>query len=176
MAEVKVLDQVTNAQYRLFKPDHQFDPGQENKPVVYVTFSEGMAYAKWLSKTTGRKFRLVTEAERKVEEATFEADFSLHPLKEVPDVGTFGKNHNGVTGLLGTTYDWCAADDISDKVALGWNSAPQAARTSTQPPETTLEDLRKRRDDLDRDIQAAEAAMKAVEAAMGVLAGLGVKP
>ena len=168
--KVTVLDQVTNEEYRLFKPDHEFPSGHERKPVTYVTFAEGMAYAKWLSETTGRKFRLITEAERKVEEATFEADFSYHPLKEVPDVGTFGKNADGVTGLLGVTYDWCAnGEDISDKVALGWNSAPQPVRTSTQPPDaTTLDDLRKLRDDLDRRIQAAEAALK-------VLSDLGIK-
>ena len=172
MPKVTVLDQVTNAEYRLFKPDHQFDPGKENKPVTYITFAEGMAYAKWLSETTGRKFRLVTEEERKAAEATFVADFSCHPLKEVPDVGTFGKNADGVTGLLGVTYDWVAEeDDISDKVALGWTSAPQPVRTPTQPPAeaTTLDGLRKLRDDLDRKIQAAEAALK-------VLSDLGIKP
>ena len=172
MPKVTVLDQVTNAEYRLFKPDHQFDPGKENKPVTYITFAEGMAYAKWLSETTGRKFRLVTEEERKAAEATFVADFSYHPLKEVPDVGTFGKNADGVTGLLGVTYDWVAEeDDISDKVALGWTSAPQPVRTPTQPPAeaTTLDGLRKLRDDLDRKIQAAEAALK-------VLSDLGIKP
>ncbi len=171
MPKVKVLDQVTNAEYRLFKPDHAFPSGHENKPVTYVTFSESMEYAKWLSETSGRKFRLITEAERKAEEATFEADFSNHPLKEVPDVGTFGKNSNGVTGLLGVTYDWCAeAEDISDTVALGWASTPRAVRAPTQPPETTtLDGLRKLRGELDAKIQAAEAAMK-------ILADLGIKP
>lgn len=169
--KVTVLDQVTNAEFRKFRPDHQFDPGKENKPVTYVTFTECMAYAKWLSQTTGRKFRPITEEERKAAEATFEADFSQHPLKEVPDVGTFGKNAEGVTGLLGATYDWCAeAEDLSDEVALGWTSAPQPVRTQAPPPETTtLEGLRNLRDDLDRKIQAAEAALK-------VLSDLGIKP
>jgi formylglycine-generating enzyme required for sulfatase activity len=162
MPKVKVLDQLTNEEYRLFKPEHKFPSGHEKKPVTYVTFGEGMEYARWLSETTGRKFRLVTEEERKAAEATFEADFSQHPLKEVPDVGTFGKNAEGVTGLLGVTYDWCAeSGDIQDPVALGWG------RPKSEP--TTLDGMRKLRGELDAKIQAAEAALK-------VLADLGIKP
>lgn len=162
--KVKMLDQVTNAEWKRFKPEHKFTPGQENKPVVNVTFNEGMEYARWLSQTTGRKFRLPTEEERKAAEATFKADFSSHPLKEVPDVGTFGRNEDGVTGLLGTTYDWCAdPEDIRNPEDLGWVSPSK----SHEP--TTLVDLRKTREDLDAKIQAAEAALK-------VLSDLGVKP
>lgn len=161
MPKVKVLDQVTNAEYRKYRPEHSFPAGQENKPVTHVTFGEAMAYAKWLSETTGRKFRAITEDERKAAETTFTADFSQHPLKEVPDVGTFGKNAEGVTGLLGTTYDWCAEpEDVRDPVALGW--------TYSKSSPTNLEALRKLRDELDAKVQAAEAALK-------VLADLGIK-
>lgn len=165
MPKIKVLDQVTNEEYRMFCPGHVFPAGQEKKPVTYVTFIEGKAYAKWLSQTTGRKFRLITEEERKAAEATFEATFESHPLKEAPDVGTFGKNADGVTGLLGVTYDWCAGpDDIQDPVALGWG------RPKFEPKlePTTLESLRKLRDELDAKIQAAETALQ-------VLADLGIK-
>lgn len=166
MPKVKVLDQLTNEEYRLFKPEHKFPSGHEKKPVTYVTFGEGMEYAKWLSETTGRKFRLVTEEERKAAEATFEADFSQHPLKDVPDVGTFGKNADGVTGLLGVTYDWCAeSGDIHDPVALGWGRPKSEPKSEP----TTLDGMRKLRGELDAKIQAAEAALK-------VLADLGIKP
>ena len=164
MKKVKVLDQVTNADYKKFKPDHTFNKGHENKPVTSVTFTDAMAYAKWLSLTTGRKFRLITEDERKEAESTFKADFSRHPLPEMPDVGTFGRNDQGVTGLLGVTYDWCAKpEDIADPVALGWATVLQA---KTQP--VTIEELRKLRNELDEKIIAAEAAYK-------VLSDLGIK-
>jgi hypothetical protein len=164
MNKIKVLDQVTNADYKKFKSTHSFHPGHENKPVTGVTFTESMEYAKWLSLTTGRRFRLITEDERKEAESTFKADFSHHPLSVMPDVGTFGRNDQGVTGLLGVTYDWCATpDDIADPAALGWVTTSQ---TKTSP--VTLEDLRKLRNELDEKIKSAEAAYK-------VLSDLGIK-
>lgn len=164
MKKIKVLDQTTNADYKKFNPEHTFPGGHENKAVTSVTFTDAMAYAKWLSLTTGRKFRLITEDERKEAESTFKADFSRHPLPKMPDVGTFGRNDQGVTGLLGVTYDWCAKpEDIADPVSLGWESAPLA---NAQP--VTIEKLRKLRNELNEKIEAAEAAYK-------VLSDLGIK-
>lgn len=150
---IKVQDQVTNAQFQRFRPEHQFGPGQERKPVTNITFTESMAYAKWLSQTTGYPLRLITEAERVLAEATFEADFSQIPFSEIPNVGTFGKNADGVTGLIGVTYDWCASEeDLEDFVVLGWKS--ELASKFTMP--TSLEGLRELHEDLNRRIQKAE--------------------
>jgi hypothetical protein len=122
---IKMHDQVTNSQWREFQPSHTFPKGHDNKPVVNVTYDDAMEYAAWLSKKTGRKFRLPTEEERMDAEATFVADFSNHPLKECPDVGTFGKNADGVTGLLGVTYDWCLhVNDYSRAVAAWEDGSP----------------------------------------------------
>jgi hypothetical protein len=138
--KTKMHDQVTNAEYKEFDPTHTFPVGYANKPVVNVNYTQATEYAKWLSQKTGRKFRLPTEAERIQAEATFVADFSNHPLPECPDVGTFGKNADGVTGLLGVTYDWCAnPEDIEDPVALGWTCAvARSASTPIPAPSPTL--------------------------------------
>lgn len=37
--------------------------GRDNRPVIHVSWEDANAYAQWLSKTTGKKFRLPTEAE-----------------------------------------------------------------------------------------------------------------
>lgn len=37
--------------------------GREDRPVIHVSWDDANAYAQWLSKTTGKKFRLPTEAE-----------------------------------------------------------------------------------------------------------------
>jgi serine/threonine-protein kinase PpkA len=37
--------------------------GREDRPVIHVSWEDANAYARWLSKTTGKKFRLPTEAE-----------------------------------------------------------------------------------------------------------------
>ncbi len=42
--------EVTNAQYKRFKPDHAFPEGKEDYPVVNVTWFESNEYAKWAGK------------------------------------------------------------------------------------------------------------------------------
>lgn len=37
--------------------------GRDNHPVIHVSWDDAQAYTKWLSKVTGKKFRLPTEAE-----------------------------------------------------------------------------------------------------------------
>jgi len=37
--------------------------GREDRPVIHVSWEDANAYAQWLSKTTGKKFRLPSEAE-----------------------------------------------------------------------------------------------------------------
>lgn len=61
--------EVTNAQYRQFKLSH--DSGQyegnsfndDTQPVVDVSWNDAVAFAEWLSKRTGKTFKLPTEAE-----------------------------------------------------------------------------------------------------------------
>jgi formylglycine-generating enzyme required for sulfatase activity len=49
--------EVTNTEYRRFKPDHTFPAGEDNLPVTNVLYDEAAAYAKWAGK------RLPTELE-----------------------------------------------------------------------------------------------------------------
>lgn len=61
--------EVTNAQYRKFDPDH--DSGtyegnslnSDNQPVTSVSWNEAVTFAQWLSKKSGRTYRLPSEAE-----------------------------------------------------------------------------------------------------------------
>ena len=61
--------QVTNAQFRKFKPSHNsggykgYSLDGDNQPVVRVTWDEAVAFAQWLSKQSGKNYRLPTEAE-----------------------------------------------------------------------------------------------------------------
>jgi formylglycine-generating enzyme required for sulfatase activity len=61
--------EVTNSQYRKFRPDHNSGSyegnnlNDNNQPVTSVTWNDAAEYAKWLSKKSGRSFRLPTEAE-----------------------------------------------------------------------------------------------------------------
>jgi formylglycine-generating enzyme required for sulfatase activity len=121
MARIKMGDPVTHREYAEFDPKHRIPPGHENKAVVNVSFYSAMAYAAWLSRKTGRRFRLPLEEERKEAEATFVGDFSEHPLTGQPDVGIVGRNADGVADLAGVLFDWIARpEDIADRVKLGW--------------------------------------------------------
>ncbi len=55
--------EVTQAQFRAYRPEHRVDAGFENHPVAGVTIDEARAYAAWLSEKTGRKYRLPNETE-----------------------------------------------------------------------------------------------------------------
>lgn len=61
--------EVTNAQYRKFRPEHQsgqyegygFDG--DSQPAVSVSWNDAAAFAEWLSKKSGNRFRLPSEEE-----------------------------------------------------------------------------------------------------------------
>jgi len=61
--------EVTNAQYRAFKRDHDSKEykGQslngEKQPVVYVSWEDAMGYCKWLTQRSGAQVGLPTEAQ-----------------------------------------------------------------------------------------------------------------
>jgi serine/threonine-protein kinase PpkA len=57
-AEYDFYAQSTN---RPFPGDNGW--GREDRPVIHVSWDDANAYAQWLTKTTGKKFRLPTEAE-----------------------------------------------------------------------------------------------------------------
>ena len=63
------VTEITNAQYESFDPSHRALRGYkgfslaDNEAVVMVSWEEASAYCQWLSRRTGRHFRLPTEAE-----------------------------------------------------------------------------------------------------------------
>jgi len=75
MVEIPGLDlrmgatEVTNTQYEAFRPEHKELRGDggfslgDNEAVVNVSWYDAVAYCEWLSKQTGKSYRLPTEAE-----------------------------------------------------------------------------------------------------------------
>ena len=54
--------EVTNAQFKAFKPIFNFDAGLDNYPVV-TSKEEALKYVQWLSNITGKKYRLPNSKE-----------------------------------------------------------------------------------------------------------------
>jgi formylglycine-generating enzyme required for sulfatase activity len=100
-------------------PDHGF--GHHNYPAIHITKHACEMYCEWLSKKTGRKYRLPTENEwefacraggdGKVEDldkvAWFEdnADDKTHPVAKK------AANAWGLYDMLGNAKEWCIGSD-----------------------------------------------------------------
>ena len=104
-------------------------------------------------------------------ESSFVGDFSNHPLPEQPDIGTIGKNADGVLDLCGSTYDWCAQpSDIDDPVKLGWVPAPALAvpvPNASTPVTFTLDGLRAEAETLRERLAKVEGAIAALDSLKG---------
>jgi dipeptidyl aminopeptidase/acylaminoacyl peptidase len=55
--------EVTRAQFREFDPNYAVEPGTENYPANNVSYERAQAYCAWLSRHTGRAYRLPEETE-----------------------------------------------------------------------------------------------------------------
>ena len=148
--------EVTFAQYDRFceetgreKP-YDEGGGRGNRPVINVSWYDAKAFAKWLSKKTGYKFRLPTEAEweyacrgggKKVKYAGTSDTDELYKYANFCDVncecpwktssqddgykytspvGSFAPNTLGLYDMSGNVYEWC--EDIYSEKAYRYHS------------------------------------------------------
>jgi sulfatase modifying factor 1 len=127
---------VTNLHYAAFlkaadhrTPNHweggRIPSGKENHPVVYVSWDDAVAFCQWLSRETGKTFRLPTEAEW--EKAARGTDGWIYPWGNEWDetklnseeagpgdttpVGQYspgGDSPYGCADMSGNVWEWCA--------------------------------------------------------------------
>lgn len=125
--------EITNVQYEAFDPDHKavrenrkdFISKKDDQAVVDVTWNDAVAYCKWLSKQTGKTYRLPTEAEweyacRAGTTTAYSTGSSLpaemqreqqtnRDLKTVDlTVGKTTPNKFGLYDMHGNVEEWCA--------------------------------------------------------------------
>ena len=149
--------QTTNAEYSLFlsatrhpKPLH-FDDADfchPQQPVVGVSWFDAAAYCDWLSRATGRRYRLPTEAEWE-RAARGGVEGEAYPWgdatpESLPDYFARWKNgpepvergmanRYGLRGMCENVHEWCA----------DWYDARYYARSSERNPEGPAEGVRR---------------------------------
>jgi formylglycine-generating enzyme required for sulfatase activity len=106
--------------------------GRGNRPVIYVSWNDAKAYVKWLSHRTGKRYRLLSEAEweymaRAKSTAKYPWGNSIQSSRAkyrwggtVP-VGRYAANAFGVHDTVGNISEW--TEDC-------WHSSYQGARTN----------------------------------------------
>ena len=122
--------EITNLQYEQFRPEHKALRGkggfskEDNEAVTQVSYHDAMDYCRWLSRKTGRQFRLPTEAEweyacRAGTTTDFHTGDTLpasmlknqkteRELVPVPlETDTEEPNAFGLRGMHGNVEEWC---------------------------------------------------------------------
>lgn len=98
--------------------------GRGNRPVIYINWDDAHAYIDWLNKKTGKKFRLLTEAEWEYaaragttttyywgnevgqNNANCGSCGSKYSAKQPAPVGSFKPNAFGLYDMLGNVWEW----------------------------------------------------------------------
>lgn len=150
--------EITRAQWAAFDVGYQIDPGAGNFPAVGITFEKARAYTAWLSKLTGKTYRLPDEKEAKSLYTapggnTFDywAGYAVNPddyanlretLKKYGDhpvllkpVGRFpGKGKQLVFDLGGNAAEWVTVKNGKGKAFGGSAVMPADPKSDSPPP------------------------------------------
>lgn len=140
--------EITFAQFEEFAraerspaPDDH-DWGRGNRPVIMVTWEEAQAYTAWLSRVTGKAYRLPTEAEweyaaragsdtaysfgdssKEICKYANSDDVSCDSYKFTAPVGSFKANAFGLYDMHGNVGEW-----VEDCWHANYKGAPNTAR------------------------------------------------
>ena len=140
--------EITNAQYEAFAPSHKALRGYkgfskaDDEAVILVSWDEANAYCEWLSRKTGRHFRLPTEAEwefacragtttayntgETFPEEQWKVQKNTRDKEPVSlQVAQFAPNAWGLYDMHGNVEEWCL-DACSSSRALPSLSSPSS--------------------------------------------------
>jgi sulfatase modifying factor 1 len=148
--------QVTNAEYARFlagtgksRPPFFDDPSfnRPEQPVVAVSWFEAVQYCEWLSRVTGRRYRLPSEAEWEraarggIEGQLFpwgddppqsRPDYAKRWQKGPEPVGRYAPNAFGLFDICDNVHEWCSDWYQPDYYSVSPERNPQGPATGTR--------------------------------------------
>ena len=80
----------------------EWNPGRANRPVTDVSWDDALQYVRWLSARTGRRYRLLSEAEWLYLASERRDGLNWYPLRGLSP----SPNRFGLHGLVGSVMEW----------------------------------------------------------------------
>ena len=129
---------VTNEEYAAFDPDFTYAPGNENYPVVDITYFEAMAYCEWLGENDPvHAFRVTTEDDWVMAAGHMPKDVAMnsgHIHNGLTPVEAYSQTTGACGGIdfWGNCWEWTSTqiNEVLNIVKGGaWDSTRDQCRT-----------------------------------------------
>ena len=135
---------VTNKEYAAFKSGFTYNDGQDDYPVVNVSYTDAVAYCDWLSARNKSTYRLPTEDEWEFAAGHMpkDADFNCSERDGLTPVSEFAKTKGASGGIdfWGNAWEWtstvrkitegpCAGQTGNAIKGGSWDSPRMSCRT-----------------------------------------------
>ena len=135
---------VTNKEYAAFKDDFTYPVGQDDYPVVNVSYTDAVAYCDWISAREEGAYRLPTEDEWEFAAGHMpkDADFNCGERDGLASVGAYAKTEGASGGIdfWGNAWEWtstvreitegpCAGQTGNAIKGGSWDSPRMSCRT-----------------------------------------------
>lgn len=107
--------------------------GRGARPAIYISWADAKAYVQWLSKKSGRKYRLPTESEWEYAARGGAAtaywwgarfDRSMAPSGKTSEAGSYSANAFGLYDMLGNASEWVEDCYVNNFTAAPTDGAP----------------------------------------------------
>ncbi len=129
---------VRNSEYAAFKKDFTYPEGQDDYPVVGITYADAVAYCLWLSnQDTEHEYRLPTEEEWILAAGHMPKDVSMnsdHVEKGVTAVDAYAQTTGACGGIdfWGNCWEWTSTTNAQGEYIVkggSWDSSRDACRS-----------------------------------------------
>ena len=129
---------VTNAEYKAFKPDYNYATGQDDYPVVNITYAAAVAYCDWLSTTDSKHlYRLPSEEDWILGAGHMPKDISMnsnHVESGLTAVDAYKQTSGACGGIdfWGNCWEWTSTQTTNGEYIVkggSWDSSRDQCRS-----------------------------------------------